>query len=446
MIDPWDQVLQHFKDGMNASQVGAIQGMPSRKLIAKRLKTDPAFAAAVAPFYHATRGRKNFPQLSDEERKARKNVQNRARRDVGRVRPFAHRNQSARAASNSPRKRGPLVEIDAAMTARILAMLAKGAKLTAFAGRDGLPTYMAIWKKRQQDARFNQLITKAMPLRRRKRGGKGATWFSHEVWQEVARLWREGMSPDEIALMPGMPRPPSIYRRRLVDPNFATIAPPRSNQNGQEHFTAQTWDAVAIQLSLGRSIRSIGRMEGMPSPRSIRGALKRMPELAAINARRSKSKGGRKAGDRSKVASAPKITRKWEAVILRLAEGATPHQVSAIAGMPSFAEMERMIAENTEFAARVKHYWSGVKSARKASDLVTTIRRLLPRSLTPADRDDVMGDVMLALASNEASEADIRAQIAIAVKRRYAEADKHRLVSTETPVGDGWTLGEALGL
>ncbi|MES2897683.1 MAG: hypothetical protein V4759_16795 [Pseudomonadota bacterium] len=131
--------------------------------------------------------------------------------------------------------------------------------------------------------------------------------FTVELRAEVLRSMARGESLHAICRRPGMPTPPTVYRRAEKDPEFgeafhivrrevrrrraqAVLArraarPPkvkkRNCPGSVSTYSEERADAVCMGLIQGRSLASVCRDPGMPSIATVYNWLHRYPEFAA---------------------------------------------------------------------------------------------------------------------------------------------------------------------
>ncbi len=267
----WANVLSRLKAGETPTEIGSIDGMPTDQMIYSRIRTKREFELAYTRRVDRVAKRKRALVRAAAQARNQKAWKERAR--GGLISPE----------DDKGRYKGGW-RFDQKTADRIIAKLADGFPITAFAGKNGFPSKSDIYDRRRYDTAFAARTEKAAPerfKRRKKRKSTSCRPHDQAVWDEVARLLNAGHSLSEIGKMEGLPSAAVISSKRRVDPDFAARVPPPKHRWGADP-TPTDWDAVLSHLGNGASIEQVGHMPGMPSPHRIRRKIEADPAFGAL--------------------------------------------------------------------------------------------------------------------------------------------------------------------
>lgn len=267
----WANVLSRLRAGETPTEIGSIDGMPTDQMIYSRIRTKREFELAYTRRIDRVAKRKRLRARAAAQALNQKAWKKRAR--SGLIAPE----------DDKGRYKGGW-RFDQKTADRIIAKLADGFPITAFAGKNGFPSKSDIYDRRRYDPAFAARTEKAAPerfKRRKKRKSTSCRPHDQAVWDEVARLLNVGHSLSQIGKMEGLPSAAVISSKRRADPDFAARVPPPKHRWGKDPKPAD-WDAVLSHLRGGLSIEQVGQLPGVPSPHRIRRKIERDPAFASV--------------------------------------------------------------------------------------------------------------------------------------------------------------------
>lgn len=314
----------------------------------------------------------------------------------------------------------------------ILARVQAGERSRHILSEPGMPNPRYLFEHRKRNPDFARRWAAAQGRRQGARVGKA------EFDRVLIRL-RRGERLTAICREPGMPSYEAVMMRRRRDVVFAARFAEAIGRSSRYRVSQAEIDRVRERVALGERIVAVCAEPGMPSYNAVKGYRKRHPDQEAAWATAMGSRRG---------AFVDRQPERINAFLNAAKAGTDTGKLDRLIGGKSQHRLRRV---DPLFAARYDEARTAGRivivraaSARKLSPTEAwTVVESAVRHVPPYARDDIRGDLMVALLEGKVAPENARAatrDLVTAWNRQFARRD----ISMDAEMGedgDGFTFG-----
>ena len=381
----WEGFVEALRETRSLTPLWKRPGFPSIHLYYKRMKTNPAFAAAVEPLQPRYGARGKVPEEAYQ---------------------------------------------------LALRRLWAGAKLRDVAYNDkepteGRPSRKEFARRRRDDPVFGAEVEQAL-----RANGRTSVAYPQETWAWVIEQAAALRSIVAVSELPGAPRYISIRKNMDRDPVFRAAM--------LEHCELRTWTPVTEEdveravaaIEAGATLTELDHLPGMPGRKSVMKRVARSPDLLR-----------RVRAHRPKYGTSPYSNSAFQFVLDQVRAGQSLSEVAGRDGLPGpsaiYSQRRRDPVFDAQLRSALEIYGRGFavedhfRTRLRKDRLYAAVDKVVRSTVAPFIWDEVRSEMLLAVLEGEIEEADISRETARAFAADYyRQAGTNKSRSIDATFGD----------